>query len=95
MKRVCTHCHRPFTPEDLARHESKGMESERKAKGLEGIRFVYYHCPCGLDDIFVDILPRDNEFPEDFERRRTSMETTVRRMHEESVEAVVTPVARR
>ncbi len=95
MKRVCTRCHRPFTPEDLARAESKGMEAERKAKGLEGVRFVYYHCPCGMNDIFVDILPREDEFQEDFERRRAEMESTVRAMHDERVEAVVMPVTRR
>jgi hypothetical protein len=95
MKRVCTRCHRPFTKEDLARNESKGMESERKAKGLDGVRFIYYHCPCGMNDIFVDILPREDEIQEDFERRRAEMESTVRSMHEERVEAVVMPVARR
>jgi hypothetical protein len=95
MMRHCTHCQRPFTPRDLARAESKGMESERKARGLEGVRFIYYQCPCGMNDIFVDILPRDDEFEEDFERRRSDMETTVRNLHEDSVEAVVVPVTRR
>ena len=95
MMRHCTRCDRPFTAEDLARDESKGMESERKARGLEGIRFVYYHCPCGMDDIFVDIVPRDDEFYEDFERRREEMEAAVRTMHGERVEAVVVPVESR
>lgn len=95
MMRQCTRCQRPFTSEDLARAESKGMESDRKARGLDGFRFIYYHCPCGMNDIFVDILPRDDEFEEDFERRRAEMESTVRDLHDDSVEAVVVPVARR
>lgn len=92
MKRVCTSCHRPFTPDDLDRTESKGMEAERKARHLEGIRFLYYHCPCGMNDIFVDILPREDELQEDFEHRREEMEATVRAMHADQVEAVVVPV---
>ncbi len=95
MMRNCTRCHRHFTRQDLDRAESKGIESERKANGLEGVRFVYYHCPCGMNDIFVDILPRDGELQEDFERRRSEMESTVRAIHEERVQAVVVPVARR
>src|ERR1700730_4829450 len=54
MLRDCTHCHRPFEPQDLAREESKGMEAERKALGLRGVLFRYYVCPeCGYADIFV------------------------------------------
>ena len=45
MIRECTQCHRPFTPKDLAKEESKGMEAERKARGLEGLLFRYYTCP--------------------------------------------------
>ena len=36
MLRVCSHCHRPFTRDDFVKEESKGMEAERKALGLEG-----------------------------------------------------------
>lgn len=92
MKRVCTRCHRPFTPDDLAREETKGMEAERKARGLEGIRFLYYRCPCGTNEIFVDVLPRDDELMEDFERRRAEMEAVVRKMHGGQTHAVVVPV---
>jgi hypothetical protein len=95
MKRVCTRCQRHFTPEDLSRAESRGMEAERKARGLEGVRFVYYHCPCGTNDIFVDILPRPDEMREDFERRRAEMEALVRKMHGGNADAVVNPVAGR
>lgn len=92
MKRTCTRCSRSFTPDDLAREESKGMEAERKARGLEGVRFLYYRCPCGTNDIFVDILPRADELMEDFERRRAEMEAVVRKMHGGHAVAVVVPV---
>jgi len=92
MKRECTRCRRPFAPGDLAREESRNMEAERKAAGLEGVRFLYYRCPdCGMNDIFVDILPRPGESPEDFQVRRDEMEVVVRRLHGEQAEAVVVP----
>ncbi|HJZ91224.1 MAG TPA: hypothetical protein VKE40_10150 [Gemmataceae bacterium] len=94
MKRECTRCGRPFTPNDLAREESRNMEAERKAAGLEGVRFLYYRCPCGMDDIFVDVLPRDDEFAEDFERRRAAMEAVVRRLHADHANARVVAVDR-
>src|SRR5262249_43420143 len=95
MKRVCTHCQRPFTPNDLSRDESRGMQAERKARGVEGVRLVYYRCPCGTNDIFVDILPRKDESTEDFDRRRAEMEIVVRKMHGGHAKAVVNPVAGR
>jgi hypothetical protein len=95
MMRNCTRCDRPFTPDDLARDESKGMESERKQMGLEGVRFVYYRCPCGMSDIFVDILPREDEVRADFERRRAQMEAAVRQAHGDRAEAVVVAVGKR
>lgn len=95
MLRECTRCHRPFTPADLAREESKGMEAERKAAGLVGVRFLYYCCPkCKKDDIFVDVLPRPNEAPEDYTARKSAMEDAARAMHSEQVEVVVNPVKR-
>lgn len=97
MQRECTRCSRPFAPQDLSRDDSRGMERERKAAGLEGVRFLYYHCPsCGTDDIFVDVLPLDGESAQDFQRRREELEAVVRRLHAEgrpgSVEAVVVAV---
>jgi hypothetical protein len=92
MKRDCTRCGRPFTPQDLARDESRNMEADRKAAGLEGVRFLYYRCPCGTDDIFVDILPRPDEPAQDFDRRRDEMEGVVRQMHSEHVDARVVSV---
>jgi len=95
MHRECTNCRRPFAPPDLCREESKNLLAGRKAAGLEGVRFLYYHCPeCGTDDIFVDILPREGELAEDYEARREDMEEVVRALHTDGVDAVVTPVAR-
>ena len=93
MRRECTHCRRPFTPADVSREETHNMETERKAHGLEGVMFLYVHCPaCQLDDIFVGILPLETEFVEDYEARRDTMEQVVRRMHSDGVDAVVVPV---
>jgi hypothetical protein len=70
------------------------MEAERRAAGLAGVRFLYYHCPgCGTDDIFVDVLPRDGESADEYRTRRDEMEETARRLHSDAVEVVVVPVA--
>jgi len=91
MLRECTHCRRPFTPQDLAKEESKGMEGERKALGLQGVLFRYYACPdCGQADIFVDVHPVEGEAPEVFRQRRDELETTVRQLHGDRVDVVLT-----
>lgn len=93
MDRDCTRCSRRLAGADLVREASENMEAERKAAGLEGVRFVYYRCPgCGADSIFVDILPRDGEPAADFEGRRGAMEAVVRGLHSGAVAAVVVPV---
>ena len=93
MHRDCTRCHRPFTLADLSREETGNLEAERKANGLDGVQFLYFHCPgCGMNDIFVAILPRETEFAADYEARRDAMEKVVRGMHAEGVEAVVVPL---
>jgi hypothetical protein len=93
MSRACTRCLRPFAPADLSREETKNMEAERTANGLEGVRFLYFRCPgCGMDDIFVAILPLETEFAEDYEARREAMEKVVRGLHADGVAAVVVPV---
>jgi hypothetical protein len=92
MKRECKHCGRPFTPADLSRTESRNMEAERKAAGLEGVRFLYYQCPCGTAEIFVDILPRAGESADDFDRRQAEMEAVVRGLHRDQVEVQVVAV---
>ena len=90
MLRECTRCHRPFTPQDLARRESKGMEAERKALGLQGVLFRYYTCPqCGQADIFLDIHPLQGETSEAFRQRRDELEATVHQLHSDQVDVVV------
>jgi hypothetical protein len=90
MIRECTQCHRPYTPPDLAREESKGMEAERKARGLEGLLFRYYTCPaCNRADIFVVLSPLEGETPEAFQRRRDALEAEVAELHAEHVAVVV------
>ena len=81
MSRTCTQCGRPFTADELARDETGNMEADRDAAGLQGVRFLYYSCPCGTADIFVDIVPLRNEEPERFVRRRDEMEAVVRALH--------------
>lgn len=89
--RECSHCHKPLTPNELAKEESKGMEAERKALGLQGVRFLYYNCSdCGYADIFVDVHAVPGETIEAFQQRRHELETTVRQLHPEQVEIVVT-----
>ena len=93
MIRECTRCKRSFTAADLLRSDSKGIESERKAAGLEGVRFLLYHCEaCKADDIFIDILPREGEIAEEYRHRRVAMEKAVRSLNADSIDAVVVPV---
>jgi hypothetical protein len=96
MMRRCTRCDRQFTPENLAREESKEMEADRKAAGLEGVRFLAYRCPCGMADYFVDLLSREGESADDLRQRREAMEVVAHRLSAdlEQVEAVVTPAER-
>jgi hypothetical protein len=92
MPRECTRCRRPFALGDLSREETGNLEGQRKATGLEGVRFLYFHCPgCGMDDIFVAILPLATEFIPDYEARRDAMENVVRGLHADGVAAVVVP----
>jgi hypothetical protein len=91
MMRECSHCHKQLTPEELAREESKGMEAERKALGLQGVCFLYYNCSdCGYADIFVDVHAVAGEMAETFRQRRQELESTVRQLHADRVEIVVT-----
>jgi hypothetical protein len=92
MLRECSQCRRPFTPQDFAREESKGMEAERKALGLQGVLFRYYNCPaCGCADIFVDIQPLSSEAPEAFEKRRAELEASLKELRGDRVEVVLNP----
>ncbi len=90
MIRKCSHCGKEFTPQELSREDSKGLEAERKALGLEGVLFRYYSCAsCGQADIFVDILPLKGEFEEDFRKRQKELEATLQKLEGEGVEVVV------
>ena len=91
MMRECSHCHRPFTRDDFVKEESKGMEAERKALGLEGVRFLYYTCPdCAHAEIFVDVHPLEAETLEAFGARRGELEAAVHQMHSEKVSVTLT-----
>lgn len=93
MMRNCTRCGRAFHASDLAREESRGMESERKVAGLTGVRFLYYRCTgCGTEDIFIDVLPREGESPQDYAMRHAAMLTSARSIHAENTDVVITPV---
>jgi hypothetical protein len=93
MKRQCTRCDRPFAPPDLAREESRGMESERKEAGLAGVRFLYYRCrECGTEDIFIDVLPREGESPGEYAERHAAMLAAARDLHADKTDVVVVPV---
>jgi hypothetical protein len=74
----------------MVREVSHGMERERKALGLDGVRFLYYTCSgCGYADIFVDVHAIAGETTEQFQQRRRELETTVRQLHAERVEVIV------
>jgi hypothetical protein len=69
------------------------MESERKEAGLAGVRFVYYRCTsCGVEDIFIDVVPCEGESPEDYATRYSAMLAAARNMHAEKTDVVVVPV---
>lgn len=95
MRRMCTKCGRPFEPGDLVKDRSRQMEADRRAAGLDGVRFLTYQCQCGAEDVFIDVLPKDDELVEDFERRRAEMEEAARRLQADGVEARVVAVAPR
>lgn len=91
MRRECTNCSRPFGRSDFVKDETKHMEAERRALGLEGVRFLYYRCPvCSCEDVFLDLIPLDGETEEQFSARRKSLEGRVQRLHGRDVEVVLT-----
>ena len=90
MHRFCAHCYREFTRDDFVKEASRGMEAERRAYGLEGVRFLYYRCPdCHFADIFVDLHPLPGEGTEEFQQRRNALETAARKIHAQGVEIVL------
>jgi hypothetical protein len=90
MQRKCSHCHKEYTRQELAREETKGMEAERKALGLQGVLFRYYTCSaCGRADIFVDVHRLPEETEDDFLRRRDELEAAINQVHGKGVAAVL------
>jgi hypothetical protein len=91
MMRECSQCHRPHTAQDFVKEESKGMEAERKALGLEGVRFLYYTCPaCNHAEIFVDLHPLGGESDEHYRTRRSELEAAVQELHATNVGITLT-----
>jgi hypothetical protein len=91
VTRICARCQRPFTREDFVTEESKGLEAERKAFGLAGVKFLYYTCPaCGDAAIFLDLFPLDGETVEEFAVRRQALEVAVQQFHADKAQATVT-----
>jgi len=81
MMRECSQCHKPYTVQEFVKEESKGMEAERKALGLQGVRFLYYTCrDCGHADIFVDVHPLQAETEEAYRVRRAELEAAVQQL---------------
>jgi DNA-directed RNA polymerase subunit RPC12/RpoP len=92
MIRKCTNCQKDFTPDELSREESKGMEIERKAMGLEGVLFRFYSCStCGQACIFVDILSLEGESDDAFGHRRAELEAVINQAEGERIKAVLVP----
>lgn len=90
MMRNCSQCRKEFTPQELSREDSKELEAERKAQGLEGVLFRYYTCSgCGHADIFVDVRSLEGESEEAFLRRRDELESTVKDLEGEGVNVVL------
>jgi hypothetical protein len=91
MLRECTNCRRPFTVGDFVKEESRGMEEDRKALGLEGVRFLYFACPaCGQADLFIDLHSLKGETKELFRARRAGLEAAIREVKAEDTEIVLT-----
>jgi hypothetical protein len=90
MRRKCTRCRKVYTPREFARAETKGMEAERRALGLQGVLFRYYGCSaCGHADIFVEILRLPGETEVAFRRRHAELEAAVNQVHADNVGAVL------
>jgi hypothetical protein len=90
MMRDCLNCHRPFTPADLSRDVSKGIEADRKAQGVQGVLFRCYTCAhCGHENLFVDLYPLQGETPEEFNRRRDELEKTIRQSAQPEVDVAL------
>ena len=67
------------------------MEAQRRALGLDGVRFLYYSCQhCGHADIFVDVHPVDGESIDDFFARREELEAAIKQTHGDNIAVTLT-----
>jgi hypothetical protein len=90
MRERCAHCRRPLEPDDFSEVESRAMEAERKALGLEGVRFRYYYCSaCDHADIFVEVCPLPGESRAALGRRLDELDEVVRSLPTEGVKVVL------
>ncbi len=90
MLRKCTRCGRPFEKQDFVKDESKYLESERRAAGLQGVHLYDYLCPdCGTEDVFVDVVRQEGETDTGYQARKAALEAGVERVQGEAVEVVV------
>lgn len=81
MMRECQNCQQSFSPQDLSKEASKGLEAERKACGVHGVLFRLYSCShCGHENLFVDLHPLEGETEEAFHRRREELEQAIQEL---------------
>ena len=90
MMRECLNCHNPFSPADLSRDVSKGIEAERKAQGVQGVLFRCYTCSrCDHENLFVDLHTLEGETPEELKSRRDELEATIRQSAQSEVDVAL------
>lgn len=90
MHRVCSHCHKSYDPHELARDDSRHVEAERKAAGVDGVHLRCYVCShCGLESLFVDLHHLAGETDDAFRRRKADLEAAVRDLHPAGAAVVV------
>lgn len=88
--RVCSRCRQALEAENLSAPESDGLESERKAAGLHGVRFRYYTCPsCNHHQICVDVRPLRGESARQLKQRRDELESVIRDVQSDEVALVL------
>lgn len=91
MQRECRHCHKHFTPGELVKDVSKGIEAARKQYGVEGVHFRCYACShCGKDNLFVDVQPICGESDESYRKRKAEVEAAVGEVQPQGAEVVLT-----
>jgi hypothetical protein len=89
MVRTCGRCGKELAEGQLDRDRTGRMEADRAAAGLAGVRFGYYCCPCGADDVFIDVFPVSGEAPGTLGRRLAAMNEAARRVRVDGVETRV------